>query len=137
LGGYKFHIRAYFVISNAQPLKSYLWKNFQVEFATHPFDLQQIEKKFNKFSHITNYKVNNLKKNKQFILKDKPVIGRGRIWVAQTFFKTMKKDKRFKEKQFWRDESSDSFQFVKNSCRHRIISNLTIKLLKTENHFEI
>jgi len=56
-GLYKFHIRCYMLISNISPLKSYLYKDGQVLFATIPFDLTKVGDSFNKYIHITNYKV--------------------------------------------------------------------------------
>eukprot|EP00494_Astrolonche_serrata_P007947 UN07981 len=44
-GIYKFHIRGYMVITNARnPLKAYLYKDGQIQFSTHKYNLDEIEK---------------------------------------------------------------------------------------------
>merc|ERR1711981_866647 len=89
-GQFKFHLRCYMIITNVQdPFRAYLWKNAQVQFATHTFDLTQIEKNFNKYSHITNYKVNNEKKNSKFVLLDKKGVRKGTEWSVGRFIKEM------------------------------------------------
>lgn len=103
-GAYKFHFRCYMMITNVvDPYRAYLWKNAQIQFSTHPFDLTQIEKKFNKYCHITNYKVNNEKKNTKFVVQDKPGIGCGTEWALQTFFDAMRDEPKFSEEKFWRE----------------------------------
>eukprot|EP00494_Astrolonche_serrata_P022178 UN22435 len=102
-GLYKFHLRCYMVVTNARkPLKAYLYKDAQIQFSTHKFDLTQIEKKFNKYSHITNYKVNNEKKNMNYLLNDKPGIGKGSEWPIKKFFKYMSEhDDKWDTDKFW------------------------------------
>lgn len=103
-GLYKFHFRCYMVVTNVSPLRSYLWRNYQIQFCTHKFDLNQIEKGFNKYSHITNYKVNNEKKNRQKLCEDKPGIGMGSEWSMESFVKYMEANEpRFSVEKFWTD----------------------------------
>jgi len=138
-GKYKFHIRAYMVISNVVPLKAHLWKNFQVEFATHPFDLTQIEKKFNKYSHITNYKVNNLKKNKEALCAEKEGVGAGSEWAMDQFFKHMLEtdSKKFNVDQFWDKLTTISTIVAEKMATFPRIAKCFKNEAKSENHFEV
>jgi len=136
-GLYKFHFRCYMVISNVKPLRAYLWKNCQIQFATHPFDLSKIESKFNKFCHITNYKVNNQKNNRKFVWEDKPGIGIGTEWSFERFANAMSEDKNFSSNKFWND-----LRIIAKVVATKLVSSKWVEksLKKTPfstNHFEI
>jgi len=139
-GKYKFHIRAYMIITNARnPLRSYLWKNAQVQFCTHVFDLTQIGKKnFNKYCHISNYKVNNEKKNKRYLCLEKDGIGAGSEWAISTFFDHMNQHAPgFSEQTFWK-----SLTEIAKVVSLKLTSTPLVKrAFKTKamitNHFEI
>jgi len=101
---YKFHIRSYMVVTNADPgnVRAYLWQNAQIQFATQPFDLTQVEKSFNKYCHITNWKVNNEKKNKKYVCLNKDGIGYGTEWTIGKFIEHMiEHEPKFNERAFW------------------------------------
>jgi hypothetical protein len=130
-GLYKFHVRAYMVITNARdPLKAYLYKDAQIQFSTHKYDLNQIEKNFNKYSHITNYKVNNEKKNMNKVLENKPGIGRGTEWSIKTFIAYMKKhEPKFSEIKFWK-QCADMAKVAAEKIEHQ---NTWLVLSKNQN----
>jgi len=139
-GLYKFHFRCYMVITNASnPLRAWLWKNSQIQFATHKFDLTQVEQNFNKYAHITNYKVNNEKKNRKFACANKPGITIGTEWSFQRFVDYMAKEcPAFSEDKFW----SDLKEIAKVVATKLTTSKHVMKAIKKNNlfqphHFEI
>jgi len=139
-GLYKFHLRCYMVVTNARnPLKAYLWRNYQVQFCTHRFDLNEVEKKFNKYCHITNYKVNNEKKNKEYLLKDKPGIGVGSEWSMETFVNYMKEnDSRFNEEAFWTKLKEIAKVVAKQITSSKyVVKGFEKQGAKATNHFEL
>merc|ERR1711959_196020 len=139
-GQFKFHLRCYMIITNVQdPFRAYLWKNAQVQFATHTFDLTQIEKKFNKYSHITNYKVNNEKKNNHRVIADKPGVGPGTEWGIQRFIDEMTRDEpKFNEDKFW-SKMTEIARVVseKLMASSHVQRALNRSHYSTTNHFEI
>jgi len=139
-GLYKFHVRAYMVITNARdPLKAYLYKDAQIQFSTHKYDLNQIEKNFNKYSHITNYKVNNEKKNMNKVLENKPGIGRGTEWSIKTFIAYMKKhEPKFSEIKFWK-QCADMAKVAaeKITTSKHVAGPFEKSKLNPRNHFEL
>jgi len=137
-GLYKFHFRCYMLISNVEPLRAYLWKNAQIQFATHPFDLSQIESKFNKFCHITNYKVNNQKNNRKFVWEDKPGIGIGTEWSFERFANYMSKEcPNFSSSKFWRDLRVIAKVVAEKLTGSRWVQKSLKKGAFSPHHFEI
>jgi len=139
-GLYKFHLRCYMVVTNARnPLKAYLWRNYKVQFCTHKFNLNQIEKKFNKYCHITNYRVNNEKKNKEYLLKDKPGMGIGSEWSMETFVNYMKaNDSRFDEEAFWTKLKEIAKVVSKEITSSKgVVKGFEKQAAKVTNHFEL
>jgi hypothetical protein len=137
-GKYKFHIRAYLVVSHIKPLKSHLLKDAQVEFCTQDFDLQQIEDNFNKYCHISNYSVNNRKTNVENVVKDKPGIGIGTEWALCQFFEYMNKEEseKFNEKKFWSQLCEMSKLVAEEICGSHYIKN-SLDEMNINNHFQI
>lgn len=138
-GLYKFHFRCYMVITNvSDPLRAHLWKNSQIQFSTHPFNLNELEENFNKYAHITNYKVNNEKKNRKFACQDKPGIGIGTEWSFDRFAKHMATEcPSFSVDKFWKD-----LQVIATVVAEKLTSSKYVKkALKNNsfapNHFEI
>jgi len=144
-GLYKFHFRAYMIVTNVKnPFRAYLWKSCQLQFCTHQFNLSQIEGQFNKYSHITNYKVNNEKKNKAFVCQNKPGIGSGTEWGIKKFFEYMKQNEpRFSPDQFWHELEAIARVVARKLTTNKHVAkafNPTARLAKparTANHFEI
>jgi len=139
-GKYKFHVRGYMVVTNAQdPMRAYLWKNAQMQFATHEFNLNQIEDNFNKYSHITNYKVNNEKKNKQFVIEDKAGIGLGTEWSVGKFIDVMTANEpKFSAEKFWTDVTEIARVVARKLTGNPKVDKpfATCKAFTT-NHFEV
>lgn len=139
-GLYKFHLRLYMIVTNVEdPFRAYLWKNAQVQFATHTFDLTQIESKFNKYSHITNYKVNNEKKNNHRVIADKAGVGMGTEWGVQRFIDEMTQNEpKFNEDKFWSKLTEIarvvSIKLMNSSHVQRAMKR---SHYSTSNHFEI
>lgn len=139
-GIYKFHLRCYMTVTNARkPLKAYLYKDAQIQFCTHKFDLNQIESNFNKYSHITNYKVNNEKKNAVYLLNDKPGIGKGSEWPIKKFFKYMSEhDSKWDTPKFWKDLTEISTVVAEKIAFSPMVSkSFNQKGAMVTNHFEI
>lgn len=136
-GIYKFHIRCYLLISNIEPLKAYLYKDGQVLFATVPYDLNKVGDKFNKYSHITNYKISNEKKNRENMYANKPGIGIGTEWTTKEFFKYLSKNEpKWNKTKFWLDLSK-----ISKVIAEKIVSNHYVKKglenYNVENHYEL
>jgi len=137
-GLYKFHFRCYMVISNVQPLRAYLWKNCQIQFATHRFDLSKVEKDFNKYCHITNYKVNNEGKNTKYALEDKPGIGKGTEWSFESFTNHMAKEcPAFSPEKFWTDLAAVAKIVSSKIVGSKWVQRSLRKSNFSNNHFEI
>lgn len=138
-GKYKFHARCYMVVTNIhKPFRAYLWRDAQIQFSTHDFDLTQIEKNFNKYSHITNYKVNNEKKNNKFVIEDKPGIGIGTEWAIKKFFQYMTKtEPKFSEDKFWTDLTIIAREVGKQITSQRKVQRDLSKKVYVSKHFEI
>jgi len=138
-GLYKFHLRCYLTVTNVcEPFKAYLWKNAQIQFSTHPFDLTRIESQFNKYSHITNFKVNNEKKNKEFVCKDKPGIGTGTEWSIARFFQYMNQhEPKFSEERFWNDLLKISKVVATKLMSNKHIAKGLRHGASVKNHFEV
>merc|ERR1712045_491239 len=102
LGGYKFHIRAYAIITSIQPFRGYLYRMGRVEFASRPFDLNLIGEKFVKYCHITNMCVNTEKQNMKYYRQNKPVVGVGTEWELQKLLDVLPEHvSGFTEEKFW------------------------------------
>jgi len=136
---YKFHFRCYMVITNTLPLRAHLYKNCQLQFATHPFELKQIGKQaFNRYSHITNYKVNNEPGNMKFAKEDKPGIGVGTEWSFETFANYMQKENpTFSVEKFWTDLAAIAKVVSKKLTDSRFVQQSFEKSNFSPNHFEI
>lgn len=63
IGGLKFDIRIYVLVTSFDPLKIYVYNEGLARFASEPYNLETI--KSNVFAHLTNYSIN--KKNEYFI----------------------------------------------------------------------
>lgn len=138
-GLYKFHFRCYMTITNVLPLRAYLYRNCQLQFATHPFDLTQIgDQPFNKYSHITNYKVNNEPKNMAFAKADKSGIGIGTEWSFETFAAHMKKENpSFSTDGFWEKLTKIARVVSQKLSQSENVTECFTKGDFTANHFEI
>lgn len=81
IGGYKFDLRIYVLITSFRPLKIYCYNDGLCRFSTKPYDINNIN---NIYSHLTNSSVN--KKSNTFT-KNKNVIGKGCKWTMNKLFK--------------------------------------------------
>jgi len=134
---YKFHIRCYMLISHVSPLKAYLYKDGQVLFSTVPFDLKKVGNKFDKYIHLTNYKISNEKKNHKNMFANKQGIGIGTEWTSREFFDYLNKnDPAWSENKFWNDLIK-----ISKTISHKIVSNSLVKKemknANVENHYEL
>jgi len=136
-GLYKFHLRCYMVISSLSPFRAYLWKNGQIQFSTHRFDLSKIEENWSKYPHITNYKVQNEKKNVTFACQDKPGIGIGTEWSFDRFFKYMEKNEpQFSREKLWTDVEQIARVVSRKMSRHKKVVKYNSESYPS-SHFEI
>ena len=55
IGGYKWDMRVYVMVTSMNPLKIYLYNEGLVRFSTDKYDLKSLD---NKFSHLTNTSIN-------------------------------------------------------------------------------
>jgi len=137
-GLFKFHFRCYMVISNVKPLRAYLWQNAQIQFATHAFNLEEIESKFNKFCHITNYKVNNQKNNSKKVWENKPGIGIGTEWSFKRFADYMLQEcPQFCREKFWKDLTAIAQVTARKITESKWVQKALNKTSFSTNHFEI
>lgn len=137
-GMYKFHIRAYLLITNRSPLKAYLYKDGMLEFATVPYGLDSIEKKFNKYVHLTNYAINTQKQNMHNVCKDKPGVGIGSEWETKHLFKYLKENHPgFRgDGGFWKKLASISKVIAKTLMAHPKVES-GCKNFNETSHFEL
>jgi len=83
VGGYKFHIRIYLVISKLHPTpEAYVHQAGHVMFATQAFNTlpSSLGKNFKPKVHLSNYDINVTLANQKALLADKPGVGRGALW---------------------------------------------------------
>lgn len=137
VGLYKFHIRCYMLISNVSPLKAYLYRDGQVLFSTVPFDLKKVGNKFDKYIHLTNYKISNEKKNHKNMFANKPGIGIGTEWTSRDFFNYLNKtEPRWSEKKFWNDLKAMSKKISRAIVSNSLVKK-EMKIANVENHYEL
>lgn len=79
LGGYKWDLRVYVLVTSFQPLEAFFYKDGFARFATVPYSLESDELK-NKFVHLTNTSVNRL--NKDVDMTDDALLGGTKINFA-------------------------------------------------------
>lgn len=80
IGGYKFDLRLYILVTSFRPLKIWLFDDGLCRFSTETYDLSNLE---NTFSHLTNASIN---KESDTYDKLKPVIGHGSKWTLKQLF---------------------------------------------------
>ena len=84
MNGYKFDFRIYVVVTSFEPLRIYLYPEGLARFATEKYNLNNDEKEFNKFMHLTNWSIN--RDSEKFIKnQDADVDDNGSKWYY--FFK--------------------------------------------------
>lgn len=79
--GYKLDLRIYVLILSSQPLRIYWFNDCLLRFATHKYDLSDLE---NTYAHLTNTSIN---KNSTSHGLDKEGIGEGCKWSLQRFLR--------------------------------------------------
>ena len=77
IGGYKWDMRIYVVVTSLRPLKIYLYQEGLVRFSTEKFDMSSID---NKFIHLTNSSINKFSPS---LNAYKGVVGSGSKWTFE------------------------------------------------------
>ena len=80
VGGYKFHMRVYLLVTCTSPLRAYVHNDLCVMFSTLPYSLDDstLGAHFERRVHLTNYDIN-AKQTAEY-LADKEGVGRGCLW---------------------------------------------------------
>jgi hypothetical protein len=86
IGGYKFHMRVYLLVTSLAPLRAYVHNDVHAMFATLPYVADETTlgaASFENRVHLTNYDINARPENLKAYLEDKPGVGRGCLWCAR------------------------------------------------------
>jgi len=78
VGGYKFDLRLYCLLTSVWPLKCYLHNKGLVRFSSQKYDLTSLS---NRFSHLTNFSINKSAPKRQLSAEDERVLGQGCKWT--------------------------------------------------------
>ena len=86
LGGLKFDVRVYVLLTSVDPVQLYVYEEGLVRFATqkysnHPADLA------NNFIHLTNFSIN--KESDQFVYNQEPEGTAGHKWSLSTLWQEL------------------------------------------------
>ncbi len=76
MGGYKFDIRLYVLVTSPTPLQAYVYDRGLVRFSTEKYDVRDLT---NSFAHLTNASLN---KHSTTLGDDKDTIGQFSDWLA-------------------------------------------------------
>jgi len=80
IGGYKFDLRIYVLLTSVRPLNIYCYNDGLCRFSTQQYDLSNLE---NVYSHLTNSSIN---KKSDTLKKNKLIIGEGCKWTINKLF---------------------------------------------------
>jgi tubulin polyglutamylase TTLL2 len=80
VGGYKFDLRLYCLLTSAWPLKCYLHTKGLVRFSSQKYDLTSLS---NRFSHLTNFSINKAAPKRMLSAEDERVLGQGCKWTLE------------------------------------------------------
>ena len=94
IGGYKWDMRIYVVVTSLRPLKIYLYQEGLVRFSTEKFDMSSID---NKFIHLTNSSINKFSPS---LNAYKGVVGSGSKWTFEQL-KNYYSDRGYDFKLLW------------------------------------
>jgi hypothetical protein len=97
LGGYKFDLRLYVLVSSYWPLRAYIYEKGLVRFSTQKYDAMDLG---NVFSHLCNTSLN---KTSGDLDKVKDVVGKGCMWTLQRLWTYMKKEDKVDTDAVWRE----------------------------------
>lgn len=105
LGGYKFHMRAYILVTRLLPDPvAFVHRDVQMMTTVKPFSLapSTFGKTFDPVVHITNDAIQFTEKNAEAIVADKPVIGRGGFMDASQFETHIEEIGLLSREELWR-----------------------------------
>ena len=94
IGGYKFDIRLYVLVTSFRPLEVFLYKRGLARFSTQKYQDASLD---NLYAHLTNASIN---KRSDSFLNDKAVIGSGSKWTLSRLF-TYLEENGVKVKPLW------------------------------------
>jgi len=80
VGGYKFDLRLYCLLTSVWPLKCFLHKKGLVRFSSQKYDLTSLS---NRFSHLTNFSINKSAPKRMLSAEDERVLGQGCKWTLE------------------------------------------------------
>eukprot|EP00736_Rhodelphis_marinus_P002540 Rmarinus@m.19413 len=86
IGGYKFDLRLYVLVSSFHPLLVYLYQDGLVRFGTEKYDPSDIH---NMYSHLTNASINKMAPEYE---REKETVGAGSKWSLETLREYFKKN---------------------------------------------
>ena len=94
VGGYKFHMRIFLLLTSMNPPCGYLHHGGQVLFSTkkYSYDHSTLGANFDKYAHLTNWSIHSLPNNYDRLLAKKDVIGVGCEWRFKRLIRHLKKE---------------------------------------------
>ena len=114
VGGYKFHMRIFLLLTSMNPPCGYLHHGGQVLFSTkkYSYDHSTLGANFDKYAHLTNWSIHSLPNNYDRLLAKKDVIGVGCEWRFKRLIRHLKKEHpNFKESGM-REKKSIKLKFI-------------------------
>ena len=109
IGGYKFHMRIFLLLTSMNPPCGYLHRGGQVLFSTkkYSYDHSTLGANFDKYAHLTNWSIHSLPENYDRLLAKKDVIGVGCEWRFKKLLRHLKKEHpNFSETDMWNQLSN-------------------------------
>jgi len=139
VGGYKFHMRIFLLLTSMNPPCGYLHLGGQVLFSTkkYSYDHSTLGANFDKYAHLTNWSIHSLPNNYDRLLAKKDVIGVGCEWRFKRLIRHLKKEHpSFKESDMWNQLSHIGRETLKAIMSHDTCKRYAKKMVPGR-HFEV
>lgn len=114
IGGYKFDLRIYVLVTSFRPLCVWLFSDGLCRFSTHTYDLSDLS---NAFAHLTNVSIN---KNSKTFAEKKSVIGKGCKWTITHLMEYLIANPIISENETKQNKENDN----QNNIKERIWSQI-------------
>jgi len=139
VGGYKFHMRIFLLLTSMNPPRGYLHHGGQVLFSTkkYSYDHATLGANFDKYAHLTNWSIHSLPNNYDRLLAKKDVIGVGCEWRFKRLLRHLKKEHAgFRESDMWRQLSNIGRETLNAIISHDTCRRYAKKMVPGR-HFEV
>jgi len=139
IGGYKFHMRIFLLLTSMNPPCGYLHRGGQVLFSTkkYSYDHSTLGANFDKYAHLTNWSIHSLPENYDRLLAKKDVIGVGCEWRFKKLLRHLKKEHpNFSETDMWNQLSNIGMETLNAIISHDTCKRYAKKMVPGR-HFEV